>query len=47
MTLAVTLLVGAGLLMRSLQAIGRGSPGFDPSGVLTFKSADRGARPRR
>jgi putative ABC transport system permease protein len=34
--LAVTLLAGAGLLLRSFQALGRVSPGFDPSHVLTF-----------
>src|SRR6185312_4194975 len=34
--LAVTLLAGAGLLLRSFQAIGQVSPGFDPSHVLTF-----------
>jgi len=34
--LAVTLLTGAGLLLRSFQAIGRVSPGFDASHVLTF-----------
>jgi putative ABC transport system permease protein len=34
--LAVTLLIGAGLLLRSFQAIGRVSPGFDTSHVLTF-----------
>jgi putative ABC transport system permease protein len=36
-TLAVTLLVGAGLLLRSLNEIARVSPGFDPSHVLTFQ----------
>ncbi|HWG19215.1 MAG TPA: ABC transporter permease [Terracidiphilus sp.] len=36
-TLAVTLLVGAGLLVRSMQAIGRVSPGFDPRHVLTLQ----------
>jgi putative ABC transport system permease protein len=36
-TLAVTLLIGAGLLLRSLQQIARVSPGFDPSHVLTFQ----------
>jgi len=34
--LAVTLLGGAGLLVRSFQALGRVSPGFDPNNVLTF-----------
>jgi putative ABC transport system permease protein len=34
--LAVTLLSGAGLLLRSLQELGRVSPGFDPQNVLTF-----------
>jgi predicted permease len=34
--LAVTLLAGAGLLLRSFQALGRVSPGFDPSHVLTL-----------
>ncbi len=36
-TLAVTLLVGAGLLLRSLDALGHVSPGFDPSHVLTLQ----------
>jgi predicted permease len=35
--LAVTLLAGAGLLVRSLQEINRVSLGFDPSRVLAFK----------
>jgi predicted permease len=35
--LAVTLLVGAGLLVRSMQEIGRVSPGYDPSHVLTLQ----------
>jgi putative ABC transport system permease protein len=35
--LAVTLLVGAGLLIRSIQELGRVSAGFDPSHVLTFR----------
>lgn len=34
--LAVTLLSGASLLVRSFQALGHVSPGFDPSHVLTF-----------
>ena len=36
-TLAVTLLVGAGLLVRSMQEMARVSPGFDPSHVLTLQ----------
>lgn len=36
-TLAVTLLTGAGLLLRSLNELSRVSPGFDPSHVLTFQ----------
>ena len=36
-TLAVTLLIGAGLLLRSFQEISRVSPGFDASHVLTFQ----------
>lgn len=34
--MAVTLLTGAGLLLRSLQELSRVSPGFDSSHVLTF-----------
>ncbi len=34
--LAVMLLAGAGLLLRSFQALGRVSPGFDAEHVLTF-----------
>ncbi len=33
---AVTLLAGAGLLLRSFQELGRVAPGFDPDRVLTF-----------
>jgi putative ABC transport system permease protein len=35
--LAVTLLAGAGLLLRSFQQLGRVSPGFDAAHVLTFE----------
>jgi putative ABC transport system permease protein len=35
--LAVTLLAGAGLLLRSFQALGRVAGGFDPDRVLTFR----------
>jgi len=35
--LAVTLLAGAGLLLRSFQALGRVSPGFDMGRVLAFR----------
>ncbi len=35
--LAVTLLAGAGLLIRSLQQLGRVSPGFEAEHVLTFQ----------
>jgi putative ABC transport system permease protein len=36
-TLAVTLLIGAGLLLRSLREMARVYPGFDPSHVLAFQ----------
>jgi putative ABC transport system permease protein len=36
-TLAVILLVGAGLLLRSFEELGRVSPGFDSSHVLTLR----------
>jgi putative ABC transport system permease protein len=35
--LAVTLLAGAGLLLRSFQELGRVSPGFDSNHILTFE----------
>ena len=35
--LAVTLLVGAGLLLRSFRELGRVSSGFDPRRILTFQ----------
>ncbi len=35
--LAVTLLIGAGLLLRSFQELGQVNPGFDASHVLTFR----------
>ena len=35
--LAVVLVVGAGLLLRSFAALQRVDPGFDPRGVLTFQ----------
>jgi putative ABC transport system permease protein len=48
--LAVTLLAGAGLLLRSFQELGRVAPGFDPAHILTFhistswgETADMGA----
>src|SRR5262249_12499400 len=38
--LAVILLVGAGLLQRSLQELARVSPGFDPGHVLTLQISE-------
>jgi predicted permease len=37
MSLAVALLIGAGLLVRSFRELARVAPGFDPSHVLTFR----------
>ncbi len=37
MALAVMLVVGAGLLIRSLDALQQVDPGFDPDGLLTFQ----------
>jgi putative ABC transport system permease protein len=53
-TFAVTLLTGAGLLIRSLSQLDRVSPGFDSSHILTFQvtgswgeTADMGSMIRR
>lgn len=35
--LSVTLLAGAGLMIRSFQELARVSPGFDPANVMTFR----------
>jgi predicted permease len=45
MAMAVVLLIGAGLMIRTLTALGNVNPGFDPRNVLTFSisSASRGA----
>ena len=43
--LAVTLLSGAGLLLRSLQALGRVSRGFDTTNVLTLRISGSWAEP--
>ncbi len=37
--LALALLVGSSLLLRSLHALGRVNPGLDPEGLLTFRIA--------
>jgi len=45
-TLAIVLLTGAGLVVRSFDRLQRTSPGFSPSNVLAFKiSAQWGERP--
>ncbi len=36
MAMAVVLLIGAGLMIRTLTALGKINPGFDPHNVLTF-----------
>ncbi|HYC53108.1 MAG TPA: ABC transporter permease [Gemmatimonadaceae bacterium] len=42
--LAVVLLVGAGLLIRSFEKLNRVDPGFDPRGVLTYQAGFPAAR---
>ena len=39
MALALVLLIGAGLMIRSFAALQQVKPGFEPSGVLTFRMA--------
>ena len=39
MALALVLLIGAGLMIRSFAALQEVRPGFDPAGVLTFRIA--------
>ena len=36
--IAVVLLVGAGLLIRSFEKLNRVDPGFDPSGIVTYRA---------
>ncbi len=44
LALAVVLLVGSALLIRTAVALGRVDPGFDPSGVLTMRMSLTGPR---
>ena len=37
--LALTMLIGSGLLLRSVQALSRVDPGYDPAGIFTFQIA--------
>ncbi len=37
--LALTMLIGSGLLLRSVQALARVDPGYDPGGIFTFQIA--------
>ena len=37
--LALTMLIGSGLLLRSVQALSRVDPGYDPEGIFTFQMA--------
>ncbi len=43
--LAFVLLVGSGLMLRSFADLTRADPGFDPSGVLTFRAQEPRPRP--
>ncbi len=44
MALALVLLIGAGLMVRSFSALQRVRPGFDPAGLVTFRIALPAAR---